>query len=221
MGLLTPSNKERLLLQRQFEEKCRMIGVEGYYYEVKDLNLSVTSKWDNIHFFDPIKINFLFEDMPNPKTLRNLHWWDDNDDTTPPIAYLPWHLNKDENYSNYELKPTVGSKIEMPDPLGGESRFYEIVEVNANTIYLIYSIVKLTPLRASLGIETTQVLVPETVQPTQPSENPPLPEPEAQHQELTPTSTDYQIINKPEPKEDPKRPESGYTFLNVDGRIKR
>ena len=221
MGLLTPSNKERLLLQRQFEEKCRMIGVEGYYYEVKDLNLSVTSKWDNIHYFDPIKINFLFEDMPNPKTLRNLHWWDDNDETTPPIAYLPWHVNTDENYSNYELKPTVGSKIELPDPLGGESRFYEIVEVNANTIYLIYSIVKLTPLRASLAIETTQVVAPETTQPVQPSEDPPLPEPQAQKQDLTPSSTDYQIINKPEPKEEPKRPESGYTFLNVDGKLKR
>ena len=214
MGLLTPSKNERLLLQRQFEEKCRMIGVEGFYYEVKDLNLSVTSKWDNIHFFDPVKINFLFEDMPNPRTLRNLHWWDDNDDTTPPIAYLPWHVNNTQEGSMYELKPIVGSKIEMPDPLGGDSRFYEIVEVNANTIYLIYSIVKLTPLRESLQVQT-QVF--DTVQKPTPVEEVP-----SNHDEtLSPVLTDYQIIKKPEPKEAPKRPDSGYTFLNVDGRIKR
>lgn len=237
MGLLTPSNKERLLLQRQFEEKCRMIGVEGFYYEVKDLNLSLTSKWDNIHFFEPIKINFLFEDMPNPKTLRNLHWWDDNDDSTPPIAYLPWHVNKDAEHSNYELKPTVGSKIELPDPLGGDSRFYEIVEVNANTIYLIYSIVKLTPLRYSTAAETinvvpvvdtdgsyehqvqdepSQVTDPHTAEHMETEEAP-----SQQDETLSPGSTDYQIINKPEPKEESKRPDSGYTFLNVDGRLKR
>ena len=174
----------------------------------------MTSKWDNINFFDPIKINFLFEDMPNPKTLRNLHWWDDNDDSTPPIAYLPWHVNKDQSDSMYELKPTVGSKIEMPDPLGGDSRFYEIVEVNANTIYLIYSIVKLTPLRESLQ---TQTQVFETVQTHTPVEEAP-----SSHDEtLSPVLTDYQIIKKPEPKEAPKRPDSGYTFLNVDGRIKK
>ncbi len=236
MGLLTPSNKERLLLQRQFEEKCRMIGVEGFYYEVKDLNLSLTSKWDNIHYFDPIKINFLFEDMPNPKTLRNLNWWDDNEDTTPPIAYLPWHINNRKEGSNYELKPAVGSKLELPDPLGGESRFYEIVEVNANTIYLVYSIVKLTPLRQSVAAETinvvpvidtsgntaqvpdneSQVTDPHTAEHMETEEAP-----STQDSTLSPGSTDYQIINKPEPKEEPKRPDSGYSFINVRPSLNR
>ena len=238
MGLLTPSKNEILLLQRQFEEKCRMIGVEGFYYEVKDLNLSLTSKWDNIHFYDPIKINFLFEDMPNPKTLRNLNWWDDNEDTTPPIAYLPWHVNKDKEHSNYVLKPAVGSKLELPDPLGGGSRFYEIVEVNANTIYLVYSIVKLTPLRQSVAADTINVVpapvininedtapVPDTnSQVTDPhtSEHMDTNEAPSNHDDtLSPKSTDYQIINKPEPKEQPKRPDSGYSFINVTPRIKR
>lgn len=209
MGLLTPSNKERLLLQRQFEEKCRMIGVEGFYYEVKDLNLSLTGKWDNINFYAPIKINFLFEDMPNPRTLRNLNWWDDNDDTTPPIAYLPWHVNKDKEHSTYELKPVVGSKIEMPDPLGGSSRFYEIVEVNANTIYLVYSIVKLTPLRESVYIET-QTVAPHTAEHMETDEAP-----SSMDETLSPKSTDYQIIKKPEPEPEPKRPDTGYSFVSV------
>lgn len=214
MGLLTPSNKERLLLQRQFEEKCRLIGVDGFYYEVKDPNLSVTSKWDNSYFFDPVEICFLFEDMPNPRTLRNLHWWDDSDDTTPPIAYLPWHVNKDGD-NTYELKPAVGSKLELIDPLGGDSRFYEIVEVNANTIYLIYSIVKLTPLRESLSV-VTQVVAPHTAEHMTVDEAP-----SNVDEGLSPKSTDYQIIKKPEPKWEPKRPASGYTFLNVAGRIKK
>lgn len=236
MGLLTPSNKERLLLQRQFEEKARMIGVEGFYYEVKELNLSITGKWDNINFYDPIKINFLFEDMPNPRTLRNLNWWDDNDDTTPPIAYLPWHVNKDKEHSNYELKPVVGSKIELPDPLGGSSRFYEIVEVNANTIYLVYSIVKLTPLRQSVAAETIPVVtvidhegntnqVPEDgSQVTDPHTSDAMDTSEApSHVDdtLSPGSTDYQIIKKPEPKEEPKRPDSGYNFVSVIPGLKR
>ena len=215
MGLLTPSKNERLLLQKQFAEKCRMIGVDGFYYEVKDLNLSVTSKWDNIHYFDPIPISFLFEDMPNPKTLRNLHWWDDNDDTTPPIAYLPWHINgtaENRSDSTYELKPTIGSKLELPDPLGGESRFYEIVEVNANTIYMIYSIVKLTPLRQSLKIETERFDTQQMEVNEAPTSN---------DEDLSTHSTDYQFIKKPEPKEEPKRPDSGYTFFNVDGRINK
>ena len=236
MGLLTPSNNERLLLQRQFEEKARLIGVEGWYYEIKDLNLSITAKWDNIHFFDPVKINFLFEDMPSPKTLRSLHWWDDDDDTTPPIAYLPWHVNKDKEESTYELKPAVGSKLELTDPLGVMSRFYEIVEVKADTIYKIYSIVKLTPLRQSVAAETvnvvpvvdhagTQSQVPDTGTQTQDphtAQHMDVQEaPSKQDETLSPGSTDYQIIKKPEPKEEPKRPDSGYTFLNVDGKLKR
>ena len=210
MGLLTPSKNERLLLQRQFEEKCKMIGVEGFYYEVKDFNLSKTSEMDRPVYFDPIPISFLFEDMPNPKTLRNLHWWDDNDDTTPPIAYLPWHINQD---NQYELKPTVGSKIELPDPLGGESRFYEIQEVNANTIYLVYSIVKLTPLRESLNVVTRVVAHVD--------QNPDDVEPGKADSTVSPKSTDYQIVNPPKTEPKPKRPDSGYSFLNIDGRQRK
>jgi len=233
MGVLTPSKKERLLLQRQFEEKCRLIGVEGFYWEVKDHNISLTGKWDNMSYFDPIAINFIFEDMPNPKTLRNLHWWDDNDDTTPPIAYLPWHVNAHNRpESNYELKPTVGSKIELPDPLGGESRFYEIVEVNANTLYLIYSIVKLTPLRQTVEtftnvIDTQPAKTPvEVVNTPEPDQAPPVPT--KKDDTIAPSLTDFQIIKKrepnrlePEKKYTPEKGNVGYSFLNVEGKLNR
>ena len=128
-----------------------MIGVDGFYYEVKNYNLDKTMKWDRMEYFDPLSIAFLFEEMPNPKTLRALNWWDDSDDSTPPIAYLPWHKDKDKQY---ELKPSIGSKLELIDPLGGLSRFYEIQEVNANTLYKIYTIVKLTPLREEKRLES-------------------------------------------------------------------
>ena len=105
-----------------------------------------------MEYFDSVKINFLFEEMPNPKTLRNLNWWDDSDDTTPPIAYLPWHISEDKNYI---LKPTIGSKIEIVDPLSGYTRAYEIQEVNANTLYMVYTIVKLTPLREELNFKSS------------------------------------------------------------------
>ena len=149
MGLLTPNNNEIDLLQRMFEEKVKMIGVEGLYYEVKDHKVDNLSSYARMEFFEPIKISFLFEEMPNPKTLRNLNWWDDSDDTTPPIAYLPWHTNQDKTYV---LKPTIGSKLEIKDPLSGYTRAFEIQEVNANTLYLVYSIVKLTPLREELPL---------------------------------------------------------------------
>ena len=206
MGVLTPSKNERLLLQRMFEEKCRMIGVEGFYHEVRDLNLDNTSNFDEIKYFDPVPISFLFEDMPNPRTLRNLHWWDDSDDSVPPIAYLPWHVNQG---NVYELKPTVGSLIELPDPLGGDSRFYEVTEVNANTLYLVYSIVKLAPSRKdvrdhSRQFENKAMSVKDA--PTDATD------------QVSPASNDYQYIHVPEPKEKPRRPASGYSFLNIDGR---
>lgn len=151
MGLLTPSNREIDLLQRMFEEKVRLIGLKGFYYEVKDHNIDTLSAYGKMEFFEPVEINFIFEEMPNPKTLRNLNWWDDSEDTIPPIAYLPWHISQDKNYL---LKPSIGSKLEIKDPLSGYSRFYEIQEVNANTYYLIYSIVKLTPLREEIGLKS-------------------------------------------------------------------
>lgn len=148
MGLLNPQKSEILLLQRMFEEKVRTIGTEGYYYEVKDLNIDKLSRHDRMEHFNPIKINFLFEEMPNPKTLRNLNWWDDNDSTTPPIGYLPWHVSEDKGY---ELKPTIGAFIEIRDPLSGNSRFFEILEVNANSLFLVNTIVKLAPARFPEG----------------------------------------------------------------------
>ena len=60
------------------------------------------------------------------------------------FAYLPWHIDQDRQYL---LKPTIGSKLEIKDPLSGFTRAYEIQEINANTLYMTYSIVKLTPLR--------------------------------------------------------------------------
>lgn len=151
MGQLTPSKNEIDLLQRMFEEKVRLIGEKGYYYEVKDHKVDKLSHYDEMQYFDPIEINFIFEEMPNPKTLKNLNWWDDSDETTPPIAYLPWHRDEDKQYL---LKPSVGSKIEIRDPLSGFSRFYEIQEINANSYYLIYSIVKLTPCREEKRLES-------------------------------------------------------------------
>lgn len=144
MGLLTPSEQEVLLFQRMFEEKVRLIGTEGFYYEVKDHKVDELARHDRMQHFDPIKINFIFEDMPNPKTLRNLNWWDDTDETVSPIAYLPWHVDEARSY---ELKPTIGSLIEIKDPLSKGSRFFEIQEVNINSLFLVNTIVKLSPAR--------------------------------------------------------------------------
>lgn len=144
MGLLSPQKEEMRLMQRMFEERVRLVGIEGWYYEVKNHDINVISSYDSMDHYGAIKIGFIFEEMPNPKTLRNLKWWDDSDSTTPPIAYLPWHIGEDKEY---ELKPTIGSFIEILDPLSNSSRFFEIMEVNANSLYLINSIVKLAPAR--------------------------------------------------------------------------
>lgn len=153
MGKLTPTSQEINLLQRMFEEKLEAIGVDAKYYEVKDHKLDSLAKYDEMTYYDPENISLLFEEMPNPKTLRNLSWWDDSDETTPPIAYLPWHRDKDHQIL---LKPCVGSKIEITDPISKFSRFFEIQEVNANTLYLVYYIVKLSPMREELKMHGTE-----------------------------------------------------------------
>lgn len=144
MGLLTPTSDEADLMRRMFEERVKTVGIEAYYYEVKDLNLDELSRYDRMEHFHPIKIDILFEEMPNPKTLRSLNWWDDSEDTVPPIAHIPWHVGPD---SSYELKPVVGAFLEIMDPISKGSRFFEIQEINANSLYLINSIVKLSPAR--------------------------------------------------------------------------
>lgn len=150
MGMLTPDNRERELLQRFFEEKVRLIGEHGFFWEVKDHNLDKLMRWDKASYFEPIPIDFLFEEMPSPKTLKGLNWWDDDDSTTPPIAQLPWHV--DEN-RGILLKPTIGSLLEIRDPYSGHSRFFEIQEVNANTYYMIYSVCKLSPARLDFNVK--------------------------------------------------------------------
>ena len=136
MGLLNPNNAEIRLMQRMFEEKVRLIGITGYYYEVEAHNIDALARHDKMEHFEPIKIDFIFEEMPNPKTLRSLKWWDDTDNTVPPIAYLPWHIGEDKSY---ELKPTIGAFLEIKDPISGGSRFFEIQEINANSLFLINS----------------------------------------------------------------------------------
>lgn len=152
MGILTPNDKERELLQRFFEEKVALIGEQGFFWEVKDHNFSKTGKWDKASYFEPIPINFLFEEMPSPKTLKGLNWWDDSESTTPPIAQLPWHVDQDRSIL---LKPSIGSLLEIRDPYSGTPRFFEIQEINANTYYMIYSICKLSPARLELSVKGT------------------------------------------------------------------
>lgn len=144
MGLLTPSNNEILLARKMFDEKTRLIGISCFYYEVKNYNLNYKNSLEKLEFFDKEELNIIFEDMPKIKTLKNLGWWDDNEDSVHPIAYMPWFVD------GKIIKPCIGSRIEFKDPISGYSRFYEIAEVNANTYFMINYIVNLVPYRETI-----------------------------------------------------------------------
>ena len=167
MGKLTINNSELELHRRMFAEKCEMIGVDGLYYEVKDLGIDDLSNYGP-QWYDPIPISFIFDELPTPKTLRNLKWWDDSDSTTPPIAYLPWTPDKNRNW---ELKPQIGARLSILDPISQSERQYEVTEINMNSYYMIYSIVKLTPTREDMKINGTINPVTEMQTPQEESGN--------------------------------------------------
>lgn len=150
MGTLTPSNKEILLFRRMFEEKTKLLGIAGKFFQVKAYNQDYRRDFDKVTFEDPIYFQFIFESHPQIRTLKNLNWYNEDEDILPCLAHLPWFVDEKE------IKPSLGALIGFDDPLSGVERKFQVVDINANSFYTVEYVVKLVPYR-----EQVQLGLPE------------------------------------------------------------
>ena len=88
MGLLNRSDST--IFRGYFKEMCKLIGISvGYQYVVKK-ELTIHSE-DNSELSMPIRIDILFDENPDIKTLNKIGWVSEISEDKPFIANLPYN----------------------------------------------------------------------------------------------------------------------------------
>lgn len=118
---LLQSDKEVRYHRQQFQEALKVHGITVKYYPI--LRENTQDSYDfysdytehELAYQDPINIRILFQNFPNPKTLRSLGWYIE-DEELPYMAYIPTEYlaegqDKEGNPITKSLIPIVDDKI--------------------------------------------------------------------------------------------------------------
>ncbi|AMM44838.1 hypothetical protein SP15_039 [Bacillus phage SP-15] len=153
MGLFTPDNQEFDLLAGFFNEAAHLLGNP---VKVKLSQLTGRDFYSDPEYEHslPKEIDIIFEDNPRVKTLKDLHWYNEDAEVLPVIAYIS---SKDVN--NFNLNPLEGTVVELPYKIGGkhQTSIFEIQEPKGFGPNQVYWVCKLVPYRA----ETSDKIVEE------------------------------------------------------------
>lgn len=159
--MLLFTDREAEYQRAQFDETLKLHGINAYICPVKrtrgddvyDFYNDIKS--ERMSFDKPIKVNLVFQEVPQMRTLKSLGWYID-DDNLPYLAYLP--VRYISEYGQKELlTPTVDDKVVIIENTVDGNRSYREYLIKdfrsqgfPNTIY---HVCKLVPHRSDTPFE--------------------------------------------------------------------
>lgn len=123
-GLLIKA-KDLLLHRNYFNELVKMIGVQTLYRAPRPgKSYTIYSEIDS-NYFEPEQVGCIFEEHPNPKTMKTLGW-NTELENNPALISVP-----------YDLKGLQkGALFEIPDTFNPEAyRLFRVNEISGIMIY--------------------------------------------------------------------------------------
>ena len=123
-GLLL-KQKDILIQRKYFEEMCSMIGVKVIHRAPRQGKTYTTYGEIDSNYFEPELIGCIFDEHPNPKTMKKLGW-NAELDTSPAIISVP-----------YDLKGLQqGSLFIVPSAFDNtQGRLFRVVQISSIAIY--------------------------------------------------------------------------------------
>ena len=131
------------ILRRQVWESMCHHGMTAEFFEI----VSESSDFYNdphVVWKDAVALNVIFEEVPKVKTLKNLGWYNEDEDIRPPIIYLPI-------YSDWESKEVLNVKsnslIKVRYFGMDTTADFRIMDTQLDSVYGCYWVCKLAPER--------------------------------------------------------------------------
>ncbi len=143
MGWLSPNIQETNLYSNMLLEAARMLGtnIKIKFIESVDLDIYTDPKYV---YKPPKELDMLLEEHPRQKFLRDLHWYNEDEEIQPLLAYL-----SKRDYDNFNIEALIGIIIELPYVIDDKVRnkTYKVMEAKAFGPGPFFWILKLVPLR--------------------------------------------------------------------------
>ena len=154
MGRLFPSEKEQNLYSDMMLEAGRMMGVPIKVKMAVDPNLNMYHDPD-YEYSLPEELDILVDENPQVKVLRHLHWYNENDEVLPILAYF-----SKRNYRELNMEILMGAELEFPYQLSGvtKTKKYKVMDARAFGPGPMYWICKLAPVRIEFEQEKGEEL---------------------------------------------------------------
>lgn len=149
MGLFVPNDNERDLLASFFNEGAAMLGQE--------VRIQIAVKMESDFYNDPkftyatpVDLDIIFDQNPQMKVLKDLHWYNEDPSDQPILAYI---ASKD--VENKHLSPLRGSVIKIPFTIAGNhnTNVFEVSEIKGFGPNQVYWVCKLVPYRENKAQE--------------------------------------------------------------------
>lgn len=152
MGRLLHSEKEQNLYSDMMLEAGRMMGVPIKVKLVIDPNLNMYH--DPEYDYSALRdLDILVDENPQVKVLRNLNWYNENDEVLPILAYF-----SKRDYRDLNLEILMGAELEFPYRLSGavKTKTYKVMDARAFGPGPLYWVCKLTPVKGNFEQEKNQ-----------------------------------------------------------------
>jgi len=143
MGFLDPNSDEIKLISGFLLEAGFMLGTKVKMYLVNKANLDVYHD-PSYDYEEEIEIDIVLDQRPQTKVLRHLHWYNENEEILPILAYIS-RYDWDDDF----VSALKGLKLELPYQIGLNegTRVYEVSDAKAFAPDGVYWVCRLTPVR--------------------------------------------------------------------------
>ena len=143
MGWLSPNVQETNIYSNMMLEAARMLGTNIKISFVESSNLDMYSD-PNYVYKPPKEMDLILEDHPRYKVLRDLNWYNEDEEIQPLLAYL-----SKRDYDNFNVEVLIGTIIELPYIIDDRVRnkTYKVMEAKSFGPGTFFWVLKLVPMR--------------------------------------------------------------------------
>ncbi len=143
MGWLSPNLRETNMYSNMLLEAARMMGTNIKIQFVSSVALDVYHD-PTYQYHPPKELDMILEEFPKQKFLRDLHWYNEDEEIQPLLAYL-----SKRDYDNFNIEALIGIIIELPYVINDrvKNKTYKVMEAKAFGPGPLFWLLKLVPVR--------------------------------------------------------------------------
>lgn len=130
------------IVRKMFLEATQAVGCTAIYHEVKTLEEDIYND-PSTEYLEPLTLDVLFDENPKVRVLKDLGWYNEDEEIRPLLIYLPIY----KNLNNEVLNVIENSLVEIVYLGINKKRTFRITTKRLDSLFGNYWICKCVPER--------------------------------------------------------------------------